>query len=113
MADRLTDHSALGVQLAVTAAAPMSVTDPTRGLEAVAALHDATHDDMWDQVRRNREGLDAVASICPRGSCSSGSDTQAWAGSVTRAMTWGCGSLAGYVESRMRSETVSREGNRL
>ncbi|RPK58340.1 exonuclease III [Streptomyces sp. ADI96-15] len=38
MPDRLTDHSALGVRLAVSAAAPLPVTDPTQAVEPLAAL---------------------------------------------------------------------------
>ena len=38
MWDRLTGHSALAVQLAVTAAAPLDVSDPTRADEPVLAL---------------------------------------------------------------------------
>lgn len=34
--DRLTDHSALSVQLAVTPAVPLTVTDPTQAAEAPA-----------------------------------------------------------------------------
>lgn len=36
--DRLTDHSALSVELALTTAAPLPVTDPTRAEEPVPAL---------------------------------------------------------------------------
>ncbi len=37
-ADRLTDHSALALQLAVTATAPLPVTDPTRAEDLAPAL---------------------------------------------------------------------------
>jgi len=37
-ANRLTDHSALAVQLTVTAAAPLSVTDPARAEAPAPAL---------------------------------------------------------------------------
>lgn len=36
--DRLTDHSALTVELALTAAEPLPVTDPTRAIDLVSAL---------------------------------------------------------------------------